>query len=926
MLAISLLVPLAAFASAQDPESGDVRPIELRCEYAANPLGIDNAEPRLGWELQATNPADRGQSQTAYQVIVASDEALLGQHRGDLWDTGKVASNDTLHVVYAGKPLTARQRCHWKVRAWDGHGRVSAWSSPAVWEMGLLQAIDWKAKWIHDGKPQPAVDADFFKPDPAPQFRKEFAVEKAVRQARLYVSGLGYCYARLNGAAVGDRVLDPGWTNYANRVLYSVYDVTPQVVRGRNCVGLAVGNGWYNPLPLKMWGHLNLRQHLPVGRPRAMAQLEIEYADGTRQIVATDATWKVAPGPVVRNSVYLGEVYDARRETPGWDRPGFADAAWAHASLATEPVGALRPQMQPPIRVTGRLRPIARTQPRQGVFLFDMGQNYAGWARLRVRGSAGTTVKMRFGELLNPDGTLNAMTSVAGQIKNGKDNRDNEYPQLAYQGDVYILSGRGDEVYTPRFTWHGFRYVEVTGYPDTPAIDAIEGLRLSADVPKAGSFSCSNERLNRIQKMSQWTFLSNLFSVQSDCPARERFGYGGDIVPTCEALMFNFDMAAFYEKVAHDFADAARPNGAMTETAPFVGLSDGGLGGQSGPIGWQIAFPLLQDRLYAYYGDLQLIRKLYPATRRQLEFIRSVAKNDLIETCIGDHESLDPKPTALTSTAFYYHQAVMVARFAKLLGHEDDARQYQELAGKIRGASIAKFFHADTNRFDSGTQACQAFALRFDLAPSERRPAVVDVLASEVDRRQGHLATGIFGTRYLLETLSRNGRADLAYRIVDGEGFPGWRHMLDRGATTLWEHWEYSDNTFSHNHPMFGSVSTWFFEDLGGIRADDAAVGFHRIIIQPKIVGDLTHAEARYHSVRGLIACQWRIEAGRLRMNATVPVNTTATVYVPTSDLDSVTEGGKPAATAPGVRRLPSQGGAAVFLVGSGQYQFEAKR
>ena len=929
-LAVAItLVPLALALSASrlwaEEAVSALAPSRLQCEYLIDPLGIDVVVPRLSWALQTIDsPTSRGQKQTAYQVLVASSVDLLAKDEGDFWDSGKVLSDATLQVEYAGKPLASRTQYFWKVRVWDRDERVSAWSPAANWETAFLQAADWKAKWIGDGKALPTRDDQFFQDDPAPLFRKEFTIDKPVRRARLYVTGLGYYTARLNGEQIGDRVLDPGWTDYSKRVLYSTHDVTPRIVQGRNCLGLMLGNGWYNPLPLKMWGRLNLREHLPTGRPRAIAQLEIELADGTRQSITTDQTWKTAPGPILRNNIFLGEVYDARREPPAWDRPDLDDAAWANAAAITEPVGPLRAQMQPPIRVTGKLKPVTRTEPKPGVFVFDMGQNFAGWVRLRVQGPEGTAVKLRFGELLHPDGSLNVMTSVAGQIKNGTENREDGHPELAYQSDTYILSGQGDEVYVPRFTWHGFRYVEVTGYPGEPALDAIEGLRLSADVREVGAFSCSNERLNRIQEMVRWTFLSNMFSVQSDCPARERFGYGGDVVCSAEAFMLNLDMPAFYTKVVRDFADAARPNGGMTETAPFVGLDDGGLGGQSGPIGWQVAYPFLQQKLYQYYGDLRLIRRQYPALRRQVEFLRGVAKDHIIDRGLGDHESLDPKSIPLTSTAFYYQHVATAARFAKLLGHEDDAQMYGDLAGQIREALIARFFHARTERFDRGTQACQAFALHYDLAPPEHRQAVLDVLVDRVRENEGHLATGIFGTNYLLDTLSRSGRADVAYGIVNQETFPGWGYMLQRGATTLWEHWEFSDNTYSHNHPMFGSVSQWLFETVGGIRADDAAVGFDRVVVAPQVVGDLTHAKARYNSIRGPLVCDWQLQDARLHMKVTIPPGVTATVYVPTGDASSITESGVPVAEAPGVEQLTPQQGAAVFRVSGGQYQFES--
>ncbi|MEN6407816.1 MAG: family 78 glycoside hydrolase catalytic domain [Thermoguttaceae bacterium] len=909
-------------ASAPD---GRLEPTRLQCEYLVDPLGIDVATPRLSWALTISEAAThRGQRQTAYQVLVASSRSRLAENAGDLWDSGRVKSDATFGVEYAGKPLASRCRCYWKVRVWDRDGKASAWSPEAFWETALLDPSDWEARWINDGRATPDQVGDFFRDDPAPLFRKEFPIDKPVRSARLYVTGLGYYAARLNGADVGDRLLDPGWTDYEKRVFYSTYDVTSRIVQGRNCLGLVAGNGWYNPLPMKMFGRFNLRNYLTVGRPRVLAQLEIELADGTRQIIATDDTWKTAPGPILRNNIYLGEVYDARRELPGWDRPGLKDAAWTPAKFALESVGLLQAQPQPPIVATGKLKPVRRTEPSPGVFVFDMGQNFAGLARLRVRGPAGAVVTLRFGELLNADGTVNVMTGVCGQIKHGKENIDGEPPRLACQSDTYILSGQGDESYLPRFTWHGFRYVQVNGYPGTPPLDAIEGLRLSADVGKAGQFSCSNQRFNNIEKMVHWTFLSNLFSVQSDCPARERFGYGGDPTPTCEAFLFLFDMAPFYEKVVRDFGDAARSNGGITETAPFVGIASEGLGGQSGPIGWQTTYPLLLEKLYQYCGDVRIVREQYPTVRRQVEFLRSQAKDFIIDRCLGDHESLDPKAIPLTATAFFYQDAAIAARLAKIAGKRDDAAEYRRLAEQIRQAFIAKFFDAQTGRFDLGTQACQAFALHFDLLPPEQRQAVVDVLLDEVRRHEGHLATGIFGTRYLMETLSRSGHAQTAFEIAQQDTFPGWGYMLARGATTLWEHWQYDDNVYSHNHPMFGSVSTWFFEDLGGIRADPNAFGFDRITIQPQVVGDLTEAKVRYESIRGAVACDWQIQDRRLRMNVTVPPGVTATVFVPTTDPSSVVESGRPASQSPGVEGLAAPEGA-VYRVSGGRYRFESE-
>jgi alpha-L-rhamnosidase len=898
---------------------------DLRCELRVNPLGIDVVKPRLGWVIQADR---RAELQTAYQVLAASSEGSLARDAGDLWDSGRVESSDSIHVTYAGKPLRSGQRVWWKVRVWGRSGECSRFSPSAWFETALLAEADWKASWIQAKSPGPVPDVQMFNDHPAPLLRKEFTCDRRVRQARAYVSGLGYYELRLNGKRVGDQVLDPGWTSYGKRVLYSTYDVTDQVRRGRNALGLCLGNGWFNPLPLRLWGSLNLRDALLHGEPRAILQLVIEYADGTSRTVVTDGTWRVSEGPVRRDNVYLGEVYDARREQAGWDRPGFDDSDWTAAVRADAPVlGPLRAQDAPPIRVTRILKPVALTEPKPGVFVFDLGQNFAGWVQLRARGPSGTRIRLRYGELLYPDGTLNGMTAVCGQIKGGGKADDYDgvgQPRTAFQRDEFVLRGQGTEEFTPRFTFHGFRYVEVTGYPGRPGLDALVGCRLNADVANAGSFECSNELFNRIQQMVLWTELSNLFSVQSDCPHREKFGYGGDIVASSEMAMLNFDMARFYAKAAQDLVDAVRPNGGFTETSPFVGISDEGLGERSGPIGWGTAQPLLLVQLRQYYGEERLLREQYEATKRWVALLRSRAQDGLLDNGISDHESLVPKPRALTGTAFYYLNATLLAQLATALGEEADARDAATLAEEIEGAFNRKFLVAGTGRYDTATQACQAFALYHHLVPAAEQARALDVLVRDVAQQGDHLTTGIFGTKYLLEALTQAGRADLAYRIVNQRTFPGWGHMLEQGATTLWEHWEFSDNTFSHNHPMFGSVSEWFYKALAGIQPAPDAVGFDKILIRPQPVGDLRWARASHDTVRGRITSAWEKVGARFKLRVTIPANAQARVYVPATDARDVLEGDRAATSALGVEFEGTEGGAAVFRVGSGTYEFTA--
>jgi alpha-L-rhamnosidase len=878
---------------------------------------------------------ERGEVQTAYQVLASSTAAKLARAEADLWDSGKVESAAALQVAYAGKPLRSGQRVWWKVRVWDSAGKPSRFSAPASFEMGLMRPGDWKAHWIQRRSSGPVPEAQAFDDHPAPLLRKGFSVEKEVIRARAYASGLGYYELRLNGERVGDHVLDPGWTTYSKRVLYSVYDITKQVKRGKNAVGVMLGNGWFNPLPLALWGSIKPGKALTTGEPRAIVQLVIEYADGTADTLGTDETWRAIGGPILRNSVYLGELYDARREQPGWDNGGFNDSGWEQTVLATEPeLGPLRAQDAPPIRITRALRATKLTEPKPGVFIFDFGQNFAGWARLKVKGPAGTRVRLRSGELLYPDGTLNGMTAVAGQIKGG--GKDYIYdgvgqPKTAFQLDEYVLKGQGTETYTPRFTFHGFRYVEVTGFPGQPTLESLEGLLLNSDVESVGFFECSNEMFNRIQQMVLWTELSNLFSVQSDCPHREKFGYGGDIAASSEMGMLNFDMSGFYRKASQDLIDAVRPNGAFTETAPFVGIADQSLGDGpttvnlgpgAGPVDWSLAQPLLLVQLRQYYGEDRLIEEQYEATKRWIALLRANDIKGIFDHGISDHESLVPKPRALTGTAAYYYNLKLFAQVARVFGKSADADDAEAAAEKIKAAFNRKFLKDGTGRYDTGDQVCQAIALHHGLVPEDQRARVLEVLVNDIEARDNHLTTGIFGTKYMLNALTDAGRADVAYRLVNQRTFPGWGHMLENGATTLWEHWEFSDNTYSHNHPMFGSVSEWFYKALAGIQAAPDAVGFDKIIIRPRPVGELKWVKASYDSVRGKIVSQWEQGKEGFRLSVRIPVGATAMVYVPARTAAQVTEKGKQVSSARGVKFVRLEGEAAVFSVASGDYQF----
>jgi len=920
LVLLMLVVGSVNGAPMQHAATTGMIPVGLRCEYRTNPLAVDAARPRLSWRLES---GEHGEAQTAYQIMAASSQALLAEDKADLWDSGKVGTDQTLGVVYQGVPLESCRPVFWKVRSWNKSGHASAWSEPATWETGLFSSEDWQAQWLNDGKTNPQTDAEYYREDPSPMFRKEFSIARNVSRARLHISGIGYCEASLNGERVGDHVLDPGWTRYSGRVLYSTHDVTKQLREGRNCLGVMLGNGWFNPLPHRLWGRVNLRERVPVGRPRFIARLELLYADGTRDSVVSDPSWRTGEGPIRCNSIYLGETYDARCEIPDWNRPGFDDAAWRPVAVAKEPIGPLRAQSQPPIRVTKTLNPVKLTEPRPGVYIFDMGQNFAGWANLKLSAPAGTRVVLRYGELLNPDGTLNPLTSVAGQIKGARKTGNGQEesiggpgaPTVAWQSDTYIAKGLGEESYTPRFTFHAFRYVEVAGLARRPSMGDLSGLRLNSDVERVGSFECSDERLNRIQNLCDWTFLSNLFSVQSDCPHRERFGYGGDIAVTSEAFMMNYDMACFYAKSVRDWRDSAMPDGMLTDTAPSVGIQYCG-------IGWAMAQPLLLRELHRYYGDRGLIEEQYDVSKRWLDLETRKHPRFIVDNGLSDHESLEPTPAPALVTPLFTQSAELVSELAAILGRVEDARQYARLAANIREAYSAGFLDATTGKVGPGTQASQVFALRLGMLPKERQAAARQYLLDDIGRRDGHLTTGIFGTKFLFDELSATGHADVAARMVDQPAFPGWGYMLDNGATTLWEHWKGEADTYSHNHPMFGSVSEWFYQWLGGIQPASDAVGFDRILIRPQVVSRLNWVRCSYNSVRGRITSNWKRNGSQLTLEVEIPANTSAIVTVPTADAGRIQVNDPSDSSAIQAKLIRQVDGQADYEIGSGHYTF----
>ena len=756
--------------------------------------------------------------------------------------------------------------------------------------------------------------------------RKEVDLPKQPVRATAYISGLGYYELSINGKKVGDHVLDPGFTDYTKRVLYVTHDVTRLLKSGRSAISVVLGGGWYDFPSTDVWA---FHQAPWIAPPKLLLNIDVEYSDGTRDAIVSDESWKCSTdGPIIFNSVRGGEIYDARKEMPGWDRPGYDDSAWADAKVAVAPKGRLQAQYHPPIRVVKTIQPVKITEPKPGIYVFDLGVNGAGWARLKTRGERGQKITLHFNELLKNDGTVR-VNFLAG-LTRGR-----------YQTSRFILNGEpsssavtpgqgGEEVYEPRFTYHGFRYVQVTGLSEKPTKDTLVGCQVHTDPEPAGEFSCSNPLVNRIHKMIQQTQLTNIHGIPTDCPQREKIGWTGDGYITMEEAIYNFHMPTFYLKWWRDMLDVQDDNGHASCIAPSPGwgrsLPDGSPHFLSDPW-WGGAIVRLPWKHYRYYGDMRILEEAYEPMKKYLDYVATQAPGHISWANEGDWLEVGSKrssrtPPQLAGTAAYYYHAKIVADIAKLLGKDDEVEKYKRLADEICAAFHAEYFDESTGLYAADSQTAQAMPLYFGMTHEDKRSLVLQQLLENIQKtRKSHISSGIIGTYYVFQTLMESGHNELAYAMVTQEDFPSWGHMLNNGATTVWESWHGDD---SRNHPALGSVGAWFYQGLGGIRLDPSAPAFKRIIIKPAVVGDLDWVNCSYQSVRGRVVSNWRREGGKFSLNVTVPVNTTAIVYVPTDNAKDITESDRPAAESKSVKFLRTEDGTAVYSVGSGRYTFKA--
>lgn len=873
-------------------------PYSLECEARSNPIGIDVEHPRLSWKLKSD---ERGQAQTAYQILVASAPEKLAPGSADLWDSGRVNSAETTWIRYTGVSPRAFQRYWWKVGVWGTPGTQATWSEPAEWTMAVLDPDQWTAAWI-------AHSDDRLRSGPLPIFRKEFAIDRPLRRALVFVSGVGFYELRINGHKVGDHVLAPAWTNYRETLLYESFDVTHLLEPGRNAFGVLLGNGFFN-----VTGGRYAKFTGSFGRPRLFLQLHLEFQDGTTREVASDSSWRVHDGPLTFSCIYGGEDFDARLEPGGWDKPGFDDSSW---SLAAEEAGGgvLHSQSSPPVRVHETFRPVRITRPQPGVAVYDLGQNFSGWPKLTISGPAGSQVRLTTGELLDASGMVTQRSSGGPVFFS------------------YTLRGGGLETWTPRFSYTGFRYVQVDGAAPghetgVPVVHNLEGEFLYLDAARTGHFSCSNELFNHIHALVDAAIRSNLQHVLTDCPHREKLGWLETSYLMGHSLLYDWDLREFLPKIARDIRDTQTVQGLFPDVAPMYGAYPGAF--QDSPE-WGSAGVFIPWLAWQWYGDREPLENSYRAMKDYAHYLGSRAKDHLLLYGLGDWYDIGPgepgpsklTPKGLTATATYIEDLRVLERAARLLGHDSDARGFAEEGGPVRAAFQKAYYKPEQPAYADGSQTALAMPLALGLVPQSARAALVERLVSDVRRIGNHASSGDIGYRYLLLALLDAGRSDVVFDMTNRSDPPSYGAQLAAGATTLTEAWD-ADPESSQNHCMLGHIEEWFYAGLAGIRPDPESPGLRRVSIHPEVVGDLKEVAASWETLRGTLRVRWHIEETSFHLAVDIPPGIKAEVFLPASAESEILEAGLPWSKASGLRMLQREHGRGVFEVQSGHYDFQ---
>ena len=918
---------LALLCSTAGAAAQDFSVVNPRCEYRDEPLGINTLTPRFSWQISAR---DRGFLQTAYELIVGDDRAAVAAGRGNLWRV-KAKGAESLHIPYAGKALESGKEYYWSVRVWNAAGEVSPWMPVNRFSTGLMSPDAWSgARWIAmEVQPDSlrlvpgeeynklTIGDRITAPNRLPQFRREIDVRKPVKRAMAYVSGLGQFEFFINGDKVGDNFLDPAWSDYDKIVCYVPFDVTDRLQQGANVLGVMLGNGMYN-VPRERYYKLLMTY----GYPMMICKVDVEYADGTHDVIVSDGSWRTTTSPVTYSSIFGGEDYDATLERTGWMKPGYDDSSWQEVFFTSQRGELIAPKALP-VKVMEEFPVFKIRKTKYGKWLYDMGQNFSGVARLTVKGKRGQAVRMNTCELFDP-----AVDSI--QIHGG------------YRGETrYTYTLRGDaepESWAPQFTYHGFRYVLIdgavpAGEPNPeglPEIVDVRGLHIRNSTPESGTFVSSNDLLNKTQRLIGWGIKSNMVSYLTDCPHREKLPWLEQLHLMFGSLQYTFDMFSLYEKMLDDMAMAQLPNGLVPDIAPEYALFREAF--RDSPE-WGSAFVLVPLYLYEYYGDGTMLRKHYEAMGRYVDYLTSKADDHILKHGLGDWFDIGPKmpgraqlsSLAATATPIYYMDALAMVKGAELLGKKKDAERWQKLADAIRTSYNEKFFHKEGCYYDRNSQTANSIALCAGLVDPEYRQGVLDNVVKDIRNRNNGLTGGDVGYTYILRALEAGGRSDVIFDMNSRYDVYGYGYMLAQGATALPESWQVVPIK-SHNHFMLGHLMQWLYTHVGGIRRDTGALAYKRSVIRPEAVGDLTMARVSFESPYGQIRSEWSKGAdGSFELLAEVPANTTSTVWLPAAEDAAVFESNLPVEKVAGIEYLGYKEGCKVYAVGSGTYRFDVR-